>query len=252
MPTTRFAPAQDVEFTSGVDGTRQRYVLMLPSAMPTAGGRVDALIALHGHGADRWQFIRDAREECRGLRDAAAQRGMIVVSPDYRAPTSWMGPAAEADVVQIIVELRARLPVARVFVAGASMGGTSALIFSALHSDLVAGVVCLNGTADLERFAHFAEAIAASYGGTRERIPEEYRRRSPERTPERFTMPVALAVGGTDTVVPPDSVRRLATALRRAGRPLLLIDREARGHDTSYADTVAAIDFVIDAAPQQL
>ena len=59
------------------------------------------MLAFHGHGSDRWQFIKDARGECRGVRDVAARFGLILISPDYRAKTSWMGPKAEADVLQI-------------------------------------------------------------------------------------------------------------------------------------------------------
>ena len=78
---------------------------MSPQSLPGALRRNlaphDLLVALHGHGSDRWQFIRDGRDECRGTREAAARHGAILVSPDYRAPTSWMGPKAEADLVQI-------------------------------------------------------------------------------------------------------------------------------------------------------
>ena len=68
---------------------------------------------------------------------------MIYVSPDYRAKTSWMGPKAEADVVQIIRDLKKRHRIGRVFITGGSMGGTAALTFAALHPDLVAGVASL-------------------------------------------------------------------------------------------------------------
>ena len=98
-------PAQDVAFTARWDGTEQRYVLMLPEGF-AAGQTHDLLVALHGHGSDRWQFVRSPRDECRAARDVAAEHAMIYVSPDYRAKTSWMGPGAEADLVQIITELK--------------------------------------------------------------------------------------------------------------------------------------------------
>ena len=49
---------------------------------------------------------------------------MLLVSPDYRATTSWMGPKAEADLVQIIASLKKRFVVEHVVVSGGSMGGT--------------------------------------------------------------------------------------------------------------------------------
>jgi len=96
---------QDIVFKAACDGTEQRYVLVLPKDFQPAQTH-DVLVALHGHGSDRWQFVRDPRDECRAARDVAAKHGLLFVSPDYRARTSWMGPKAEADVVQIIGELK--------------------------------------------------------------------------------------------------------------------------------------------------
>ena len=83
----------EVAFIAQVDGTEQKYVLMLPEGFAAADAH-DMLIALHGHGADRWQFVKNPRDECRAARDVATAHTMIYVSPDYRAPTSWMGPKA--------------------------------------------------------------------------------------------------------------------------------------------------------------
>ncbi len=233
----------DVAFVADVDGAMERYVELLPPGFDP-DERHDLLVALHGHGSDRWQFVRDARDECRGAREAAARHGAILVSPDYRAPTSWMGPKAEADLVQILAEVRRRHRIGRVIVCGGSMGGTGALAFAALHPDLVDGVCALNGTANLVEYGRFLEAIAESYGGTKEEIPEEYRRRSAELHPERLTMPVAFTTGGRDDVVPPESVLRLHAALAARGRPVLLLHRPEGGHATDLADTAAALDFV--------
>lgn len=244
------ARTNDVVFTAACDGTEQRYVLMLPAGFEP-GQPHDLLIALHGHGSDRWQFVRDPRAECRVARDVAAAHNMIYVSPDYRAKTSWMGPKAEADVVQIIGDLKRQHRVGRVFVCGGSMGGTSSLTFAVLHPDLVAGVAAMNGTANHVEYANFQDAIAASFGGSKTAVPEEYRKRSAELNSERLTMPVGLTVGGQDKLVPPQSVVRLAGALKEAGRPVLLIHREATGHTTSYADGKAILEFVIQKAVSQ-
>ena len=91
-----FQAPEDVSFASKIDNTEQRYVILLPQQFDATVPH-DVMIALHGHGADRWQFVTDKRPECQGARDMAARGKMIFVSPDYRAKTSWMGPAAEAD-----------------------------------------------------------------------------------------------------------------------------------------------------------
>ena len=235
---------RDVAFTATVDGSEQRYVEMLPADFdPTA--EHDVLIALHGHGSDRWQYVKQPRGECSGARAAAAKHGMIFISPDYRAKTSWMGPQAEADVLQIIDLVRQEHRVRHVFLGGASMGGTAALTFAALHPNLIAGVVSQNGTANLVEFDKFPDAIAASFGGTKQAVPEQYRKRSAEFHVDALKMPVAITAGGKDATVPPQSVVRLATALHQRRRPVLLIFRETGGHETDEADTLAAFDFVV-------
>ncbi len=239
----------DVAFTAKVDGTEQRYVELLPPGFDEKAAH-DMVLAFHGHGSDRWQFIKDARGECRGVRDVAAKAGVIVVSPDYRAKTSWMGPTAEADVLQIIATLRQRHKIGRVFVAGGSMGGTATLTFTALHPELVSGVCSLNGTANLIEYEKFQDAISASFGGTKAEVPDEYKKRSAELWPERFTMPVAFTTGGQDQLVPPQSVLRLVEKLKQAGRKVLSIHRETGGHATTYEDTCAAMEFMLrEASP---
>ncbi|MBN2582181.1 MAG: alpha/beta fold hydrolase [Planctomycetes bacterium] len=238
----------DKEFKADLDKTLQKYVEMLPKKFD-ADEPHDLMIALHGHGSDRWQYIKQERGECKGARDAAAKHNMIYVSPDYRATASWMGPAAEADMVQLIALLRKQHKVRRVYLVGGSMGGTSCLIFTALHPDLVDAVVSSNGTANMMEYENFQDAIAKSYGGDKKTKSEEYKKRSPELGWKRFKMPVAFTVGGKDTSVPPDSVRRLYAQLQKAGKKdVLMIDRENTGHSTNYDDTVTAIEFVVKAA----
>ncbi len=58
---------RDVAFEARCDGSEQRYVLWYSRAGNTDVSH-DVLIALHGHGSDRWQFIKDGRDECRGPR----------------------------------------------------------------------------------------------------------------------------------------------------------------------------------------
>ncbi len=248
--------AVDVSFVAEFDQSEQRYVIMghpdrtaikeveSPTQKPECH---DLLIALHGHGSDRWQFIRDERDECRAARQFAQMHRMIFVSPDYRAKTSWMGPAAEADLLQIIRELKEKYPIRHVFLCGGSMGGTSALIFAGLHPDRIQGVVSLNGTANMVEYTGFAEAVAESYGGSRSEVPERYRERSPELSFQKMTMPVAMTVGGLDTLVPPDSCRRLSALLIKAGTPCLLIDHPDGGHASNAEDTLKALEFVRDA-----
>ncbi len=236
---------EDVSFTATCDGTTQRYVRMLPKGFdPDAQHHV--LIALHGHGSDRWQFA--GRNTPTGItaRNAAAKRNMILILPDYRAKTSWMGPKAEQDVCQIIADLKRQYRVGKVILCGGSMGASSALTFTAIHPDLIDGVASMNGTANHLEYANFQDAIRASFGGTKQQIPDEYKRRSAEYWPERFTMPVGITASGKDTIVPPHSVLRLADILKKMERPVLAIYQEDVGHTSKPEDARRVLDFVLD------
>ena len=240
-----FRPAEDVRFVSRLDESEQHYVILQPEQFDETISH-DVVLALHGHGSDRWQFVTNTRPECQGTRDMALRRNMIFVSPDYRAKTSWMGPAAEADLLQILDELHKRFKIRNVVISGGSMGGTSALAFAAMHPDRIDGVVALNGTANMIEYPNFAEAIAESYGGTKTEKPDVYRQRSAELFAERLTMPLAVTTGGKDTLVPPDSTLRLVANLKKHDSPVVSIHRPDGGHDTNYDDTIAAFQFVFD------
>ena len=240
-----FSKPVEIVFTAKVDGSSQRYVETRPEGFDVAS-HVHLMIALHGHDADRWQYILDERDECRASRDAAARHKMLFVSPDYRAETSWMGPKAEADVIQIIEELRSKYKIGKVCIVGASMGGSSALTFAALHPELVDGVCSQNAIANHMEYDNFQDAIADSFGGTKQDIPWEYKKRSAEYSPEKLIMPIAFTCGGMDTIVPPDSVIRLANKLEQMGRKVLMINRMETGHTTDYEDTTAALEWLIE------
>jgi pimeloyl-ACP methyl ester carboxylesterase len=158
-----------------------------------------------------------------------------------------MGPKAEADVVQIIQATKKQFQVDRVILCGGSMGGTGALTFTALHPELIDAVVSLNGTANLVEYERFLDAIAESYGGTKRQVPQEYRRRSAEFFPERFTMPLAATTGAADEIIPPDSTLRLIESLRGRNQHVLSLHRPSGGHSTSYEDTKRALEFVYSA-----
>ena len=170
---------------------------------------------------------------------------MIFISPDYRAKTSWMGPKAEADLLQIMEEVREKYDVARFFICGGSMGASSALTFAALHPDLFAGVAAMNGTANHLEYENYQDAIQESFGGTKAEIPEEYKKRSAEYWPERFTMPLAMSLSGQDKAVPPESSLRLADVLQKMDRKVLVIFREEQGHFSTYEDTRALVEYIL-------
>ena len=231
------AAFEDCAFTASFDGTEQKYLLAAPKDV---SGPVDVLVFLHGHGSDRTQ-IREERGECRAARDLAAERGMALVSPDYRAKTSWMGPAAEADMTQLLAALTARFG-GRIFLCGGSMGGTSALTYAARHPGKIGGVTAFNPLANHLSYDKFQDAIAASFGGSKAERPDEYRARSALYFPERFTMPLSITLGGKDATVPPESARELAASVAALHPENVYVDdKPDRGHATDYDASVKAL-----------
>ena len=239
---------RDVSFKANYDESNQKYIELLPAGFDN-NQLHNVLITLHGHGSDRWQFIKQPRGECAGARQVAARHKMILISPDYRAKTSWMGPAAEADLVQIINILKTQYRIDKIILLGGSMGATGALTFTALHANLIDGVVALNGTADLIHYQNFSAAIAKSFGGTPAEVPDEYKRRSAIYFPHKFTMPIACTTGAKDSVVPPQSVLKLIKQVKPFSKHVLSIHRPAGGHSTTLEDTIHATEFVLTALP---
>ena len=67
---------EDVAFVAKCDKTEQRYVLIYPEGFK-GNQPHHLLVALHGHGSDRWQFARAAIDEAKAARDVAAARRML-------------------------------------------------------------------------------------------------------------------------------------------------------------------------------
>jgi hypothetical protein len=63
-------------------------------------------------------------------------------------------------------------------------------------------------------------------------------------------MPVGIAAGGADGLVPAASVERLADTLTKRGTAVLNLYLPNGGHQTSYEDAAAIVEYVIaNAAP---
>ncbi len=179
--------------------------------------------------------------------DWMRQRAVVYVCPEYRGG-SWMGPAAEADLAEILRLLRERCRPSRVIVTGGSMGGTSALIFAARCPDLVDGVFALCPATDMtEIFPKFSDAFLSSYGGAPQDIPGVYRERSSRYHADALAkLPVVIVHGSADALLPVHHSRELVRQLRRRNAPVRYIEIEGGDHDAlSPADIPSAMDFLL-------
>jgi len=137
-----------------------------------------------------------------------ARRSAVYICPDYRG-NSWMGPAAEADLQDIIRIVNQRYPGRRLILAGGSMGGTSALIFASRFPKAVDGVIALCPATDPVEFFNslpnrFLESygLIESYGGSPEEFPGVYSdRTSRDRADALAALPVAIVHGSSDAII---------------------------------------------------
>ncbi len=236
---------QEVSFTAKCDGTEQRYAILLPENF-NPEKRYNLLIVFHGMGGDRWQLfnLQDTEQQCRAMMDVIIENQLIVITPDYRID-QWMGPKGEADTLQILVDLKQKYRINKVFIGGGSMGGSAVLTLAVRHPYLFDGVMSMNGTANYLEYENYQEYIQKGFGSTKAEIPLEYKNRSAEYWPEQIIMPIGLSVGGQDTAVPPHSVTRLANILKKMKRKVLYIYREEVGHGTLYDDARAILEFTL-------
>jgi dipeptidyl aminopeptidase/acylaminoacyl peptidase len=105
------------------------------------------------------------------------------------------------------------------------MGGTANLIYATLYPDDCTVVAALGAATDLGAYygwgmkhepgiqRQIAEAIAKSYGGTPEQKADLYRKHSPLFNADRLTMPLYLAHGEKDALMPVEQMRALAAKL---------------------------------------
>lgn len=205
------------------------------------------IISLHGHGSNCGQIFNGAHNEYIATNDFAKLHNSVVVSPEYGSDTSWMGPKAEKDLLVVLAEQKSKRRYDQIIISGASMGGSSALTFAALHPELIDGVVAMNGIANHFEYENFQDAISDSFGGSKSKVWSEYKKRSPEYFPENFKgIPIAITLGSLDTIVPPDSARRLAHTIKKIGGDVLLIERVDVGHTTPYEEAYRAFEYVFN------
>lgn len=234
-----------IEFESQ-EGTREFYYEYVPETFdPNKTSTL--IVALHGHGSECGQIFNGVYNEFRATNDFAETHNAVVISPNYGSITSWMGPEGERDLLLILENQKSKRKYDRVVLSGASMGGSSTLTFVALHPDLIDAAVSMNGTANHLEYENFQDAISASFGGSKMEVPLEYKKRSAEYFPENFlNVPIAITLGSLDTVVQPDSARRLAETIQKIGGTVLLLERTDIGHMTPYDESWQAFEFVFN------
>ena len=218
-----------VEYTSSVDGFRDRYLFH------DAGKKTDCLVYLHGHGSDGSQLF--TREDIKVNLPLIGEFGLSVISPDLRG-NGWMCPAAVDDLAEILSFCREKHHFRRFVFMGGSMGGTGALIFAMRRPELVDALGVMGGVSKLRRYREslrrhcllpihreILDAIEAHYRES------DYDLHDVSAQAERIDMPLFFAHGTADGIMPVQEMYDLRDRLDgRPGKGFRTVPRG--GHDS--------------------
>jgi pimeloyl-ACP methyl ester carboxylesterase len=237
-------------FTASHDGSWETYLLAEfgEGAIPRAG---EHLLVIYLHGAlaheDQGMTSKIYDNFFGRLAEWLARRRATYVCPEYRG-NSWMGPAAESDLLDVLRIERERIRPSCTLLLGGSMGGTSALIFASRNPGQIHAVLALCPATDpAAMFPRFPEHFLTSYGGPPETHASIYRERtSLLRADALPPSRIFLAHGSADAVIPVTHSQRLATALDECGGCFRYEEIPGGDHDAPTRINIAsAMDFLL-------
>ena len=191
-----------------------------------------------------------------------ATRGYAVLQPQFRGSTGfgeafekagyrqWGGLMQDdvTDGVRAMID-QGIADAHRVCIVGMSYGGYAALAGAAFTPALYSCAVSINGVSDIRalmdqqvpRYGNWVRYVSASQSDWKERIGAETDSRLDTRSPIHavagITVPILIAYGSGDGVVPNDQSIRMAEALRKAGKAVEIIKLPDEDHWLSRSDT---------------
>lgn len=188
-----------------------------------------------------------------------ATRGYAVLQPQFRGSTGFGEAFHEAgyrqwgglmqddvtDGVRAMIE-RGVADAKRICIVGSSYGGYAALAGAAFTPELYACAVSVNGISDLPALMRselpvFGGTVSDGISYWRKHIGEindpKLDARSPIRAVNAVRAPVLLIYGTADARVPVDQSRKMADALKRAGKSVELVELPAEDHWLSRSET---------------
>lgn len=199
---------QTVWYESDVDGSSQAYAVYVPRVAPGPDG-YPAVFHTHGYG---WHVSTGFSE---WQREWARTRGWVLINLNARGPQFYEG-IGEVATIEVVEDASSRfnLDRDRLYITGASMGGTGAFRHGVRHPYIFAAAVGVDGWTDYRLWHHHWYARKDA----RDDI-EEFRRPflescSPLYWAQRARWgAVRMVVDGRDTTVWPDNGILLHAAL---------------------------------------
>ena len=140
----------------------------------------------------------------------------------------------------------------RVCIVGFSYGGYAALAGAAFTPALYACAASINGVSDVRAWraemvpaSGFVRWVSSSQSEVDARIGSQgdsrLDSRSPVHSAATITIPVMIAYGSGDGVVPNAQSTRMAEALQKAGKPVTVVQLPDEDHWMSRADTLTKL-----------
>lgn len=206
-----------IAFTSAFDGAED-WALFLPG-----DAKKNTIVYLHGSFSSADQIF--TRKDVRKFWLTRILEGRHPLLSVNMRGTSYMSPAATADLTELLDHCRDKLGCGRFVLLGGSGGASSAMAYAVLHPEKVHGVVAM-GMCDILARLEFArksnqpvlqklaKTVFAAYGGTPEERPDLYRARSVLAHADRLTMPIILTMGENDALIPVVETRKIAAAMK--------------------------------------
>lgn len=227
-----------LDYQSPADGADDWALLKTP-----APGVSTWLVCIHGHGSRGNQlYIRPDLQKLWLPR--YLERGYGILTPTLRG-NAWMGPAAVTDLDALLNFLRQEFQAKKFLFESGSMGGTSNLIYAGLRPENVAGASARGAVTDLAAYHAFcrrqtgvgllqeiADSLETHYGGTPAQQPDVFWAHSPVNQAKKLqNMPIFLAHGTADPIMPVSQTRVFAAALAENAR-FAYVEVPGGGHDS--------------------
>lgn len=208
--------------------------VVMPHGGPEARDYADfdpvvQMLANHGYAVFQMNF-RGSAGFGAGFKAAGQKEWGEAMQDDITDGTRWIVESGIADP-------------ARICIVGGSYGGYAALMGIVKEPGMYRCAVSLNGVTDLPDLVASRRDYVGGARSTSRRIGELWRdkdkleRNSPARRAADIQSPVLLVHGTDDRVVPVAQSRKMADALRSAGKTHQYLELEGEDHWLTHADT---------------
>lgn len=203
------------------------------------GGNYKFILFFHGAGYSNGQPGNVGHVGFTKFRQMAAEKGYIIAVPSYG--TTWYNRKAENITKSMLVNLEQELGIKldRIHVMGGSMGGLSALVWSARNMERVISICTFYAVADIEEQynakEHHAKAMIQSYGGDFSKKPYWFKSRKAINYAGILAQTSVLLIhGDADILVSPQQSENLYNAIKNAGSTQVeFIKVPNKGHDNN-------------------